>query len=136
MKNYVVTIVGMIGGAFASLAGGWDSALKALIVFMVLDYLTGIILAGVLHKSDKTENGALSSQVGLMGIAKKVIMLFLVVAGEYADVVLQVDYFRNAVIIALVANELISLVENAGLAGIEIPVLSKAVDMLNDKGKQ
>ena len=57
-------------------------------------------------------------------------MIFLVVAGQYLDIILKVDYFRNAVIIALITNELISLIENASLAGIEIPVLSKAVEML------
>ncbi|MDO4803387.1 MAG: phage holin family protein [Lachnospiraceae bacterium] len=133
MKNIVVAWIGIIGGWLVALAGGWDSALKALIVFMVLDYMTGMIVAGVFHKSKKTENGALSSYVGLIGVAKKVVMLFIVVAGQYVDIVLGVDYFRDAVIIALVTNELISLVENAGLAGIEIPVLSKAVDLLNEK---
>lgn len=133
MKSFVAMWIGIIGGWLVALAGGWDASLKALIVFMVLDYITGMIVAGVFHKSKKTENGALSSHVGLIGIAKKVIMLFIVIAGQFVDVVLGVDYFRNAVIIALVTNELISLVENAGLAGIEIPVLSKAVDLLNEK---
>lgn len=136
MKNYFVTSIGVVAGLLCSLMGGWDSAVKALIVFMALDYGTGVIVAGVLHKSKKTESGGLSSAVGLKGIAKKVIMLALAVAGQQADVVLQVDYFRNAVIIALIANELISLTENAGLAGIHIPVLSKAVEMLNDNGKK
>ena len=123
-KNYVVTAIGAAAGALVAAAGGWDSALKALIVFMVLDYLTGVIVAGVFHKSKKTDSGKLSSAAGLKGLAKKVLMLFLVVAGQY------LDYFRNAVIIALITNELISLIENASLAGIEIPVLSKAVEML------
>ena len=136
MKISVVTLIGLFGGILVTLFGGWDYALQALIVFMVLDYLSGMIVAGVLHKSEKTENGALSSHVGLKGIAKKVIMLFLVIAGEYADNVLQIDYFRNAVIVALVVNEMVSLIENAGLAGIEIPILSRAVDMLNEKNRE
>ena len=110
-----------LGGWLGYFLGGKDGMLIALIVFMVLDYMTGMIVAGVFHKSKKTENGALSSYVGLIGVAKKVVMLFIVVAGQYVDIVLGVDYFRDAVIIALVTNELISLVENAGLAGIEIP---------------
>lgn len=129
-KNYIVTIIGAAAGAIVSAAGGWDSALKALIVFMVLDYLTGLIVAAVFHASKKTKSGKLSSAAGLKGLAKKVLMLFLVIAGQYADLVLGIDYFRTAVVIALIANELISLIENAGLAGIEVPVLSKAVDAL------
>ena len=60
-KNYVVTAIGAAAGALVAAAGGWDSALKALIVFMVLDYLTGVIVAGVFHKSKKTDSGKLSS---------------------------------------------------------------------------
>lgn len=129
-KSFIVTVTGAVLGALISLAGGWDTALQALVVFMILDYLTGVIVAAVFHASKKTESGKLSSVAGLKGIAKKVLMLFMVVAGQYADVVLGIDYFRTAVIIALIANELISLIENAGLAGIEVPILSKAVDAL------
>ena len=129
-KSFIVTATGAVLGALISLAGGWDTALQALVVFMILDYLTGVIVAAVFHASKKTESGKLSSVAGLKGIAKKVLMLFMVVAGQYADVVLGIDYFRTAVIIALIANELISLIENAGLAGIEVPILSKAVDAL------
>ena len=129
-KGFIATATGAVLGALISLAGGWDTALQALMVFMVLDYLTGVIVAAVFHASKKTASGKLSSVAGLKGIAKKVLMLFMVVAGQYADVVLGIDYFRTAVIIALIANELISLIENAGLAGIEVPILSKAVDAL------
>ena len=129
-KSFIVTATGAVLGALISLAGGWDTALQALVVFMILDYLTGVIVAAVFHASKKTESGKLSSVVGFKGIAKKVLMLFMVVAGQYADIVLGIDYFRTAVIIALIANELISLIENAGLAGIDVPILSKAVDAL------
>jgi toxin secretion/phage lysis holin len=129
-KSFIVTATGAVLGALISLAGGWDTALQALVVFMILDYLTGVIVAAVFHASNKTKSGKLSSVAGIKGIAKKVLMLFMVVAGQYADVVLGIDYFRTAVIIALIANELISLIENAGLAGIEVPVLSKAVEAL------
>ena len=129
-KSFIATATGAVLGALISLAGGWDTALQALMVFMVLDYLTGVIVAAVFHASNKTKSGKLSSVAGLKGIAKKVLMLFMVVAGQYADVVLGIDYFRTAVIIALIANELISLIENAGLAGIEVPILSKAVEAL------
>ena len=129
-KSFIVTATGAVLGALISLAGGWDTALQALVVFMILDYLTGVIVAAVFHASKKTKSGKLSSVAGLKGIAKKVLMLCMVVAGQYADVVLGIDYFRTAVIIALIANELISLIENAGLAGVEVPILSKAVEAL------
>ena len=129
-KSGFLTVCGIVGGAIAMALGGWDKALQALMVFMFLDYMTGVIVAAVFHASKKTETGKLGSAAHLKGIAKKVLMLFMVVAGQYADVVLGIDYFRTAVIIALIANELISLIENAGLAGIEVPILSKAVEAL------
>ena len=58
MKEYFCTAVGLIGGVIASLYGGWDAALQTLIIFMAIDYITGLIVAGVFHASPKTETGA------------------------------------------------------------------------------
>lgn len=131
MKNRIVILIGAALGFLASLAGGWDSALTALIIFMVADYIAGIIIAGVFHKSKKTETGSLSSAAGLKGISKKVFMLIMVVVANQADILLHITYFRDAAIIALCTNELISLIEHANVVGIQVPVLSKAVEMLN-----
>ena len=59
MKTGICSILGVIGGAIAALFGGWDAALTTLLIFMGIDYLTGLIVAGVFHRSQKTEGGAL-----------------------------------------------------------------------------
>ena len=137
MKDLVITITGAIGSAIAYLFGGWDSAMISLIVFMAIDYITGIIVAGVFKKSSKTANGGLESKAGFKGLCRKGAILLFVLVGHLLDVVIDTDYIRNAIIIAFMANELISIVENAGLMGVPIPsIITKAIEILKEKGKE
>lgn len=62
MKNEICAAIGIVGGAIASLLGGWDTALQTLIIFMAIDYITGLIVAGVFHTSPKTKTGTLESR--------------------------------------------------------------------------
>ena len=71
MKAKLLTLIGVSGSALASLFGGWDAALKTLIIFMAIDYITGLIVAGVFKTSEKTENGALESRAGWKGLCRK-----------------------------------------------------------------
>ena len=65
MKNHIfITIVGTVGSLVASIFGGWTESLTTLLIFMCIDYATGLIVAGVFHKSQKTESGALESRAG------------------------------------------------------------------------
>lgn len=136
MKQGILTILGAIGAFVSSIFGGWDAGLTTLVIFMAIDYLTGLIVAGVFHKSGKTENGALSSKAGLQGIAKKIMMLLLVLVAVRLDILTGTNYVRDAVIIALCGNELISIIENAGLMGVPIPrKLKGAIEVLSRKGE-
>ena len=63
-KNALITSFGAIGGIFASAFGGWNTGLTTLVIFMAVDYVTGLIVAGVFHKSKKTEGGTLESRAG------------------------------------------------------------------------
>ena len=137
MKQAVLTIIGAIGAFVSSIFGGWDAGMTTLVIFMTVDYLTGLIVAGVFHKSGKTENGALSSKVGLQGIAKKIMMLLMVLVAVRLDILTGTDYIRDAVIIALCGNELISIIENAGLMGVPIPKkLKDAIEVLSKKEEE
>jgi toxin secretion/phage lysis holin len=137
MKQGILTVIGATGAFIANLFGGWDAGLTTLVIFMTIDYLTGLIVAGVFHKSKKTENGALSSKAGLQGIAKKIMMLLLVLVAVRLDILTGTDYIRDAVIIALCGNELISIIENAGLMGVPIPQkLKEAIEVLSRKGEE
>ena len=71
MKNVFYTLVGIVGSLFASLFGGWDAAIVTLIIFMAVDYITGLIVAGVFHASNKSPNGSLESRAGWKGLCRK-----------------------------------------------------------------
>lgn len=136
MKEFICTVTGVVGSVIASFFGGWDSALATLILFMIADYVTGLIVAGVFKKSTKTETGALESKAGWKGLCRKCVTLLFVMIAYRLDLVIGTDYIRTAVIIAFMVNELISLVENAGLMGIPLPgAITKAIDILQKKSE-
>lgn len=134
MKNFIISLFGSLGAGIAYIFGGWDASFITLLIFMGIDYLTGVIVAGIFHKSQKTKTGALNSRVGWKGLAKKGVTLLFVVLAVRLDLLIGANYIRDAVCIAFILNELISIVENAGLMGIPIPgVITKAIDILKDK---
>lgn len=134
MKEGICTGIGIAGSSIASLFGGWDAGLVTLIIFMGLDYASGLVLAGVFHKSIKTDTGALESSTGWKGLCRKAMTLVFVLVAYRLDLVIGTNYIRDAVVIAFIANETISLVENAGLMGLPLPsVIAKAVDILQKK---
>ena len=134
MKQTLCAIWGLIGSAIASLFGGWDAGLATLLIFMAIDYMSGLIVAGVFHTSNKTNSGSLESRAGFKGLCRKGMTLLFVLVAYRLDLVIGTNYIRDAVIIAFIANETISLVENAGLMGIPLPaVITKAIDVLQKK---
>ncbi len=136
MKQIICTFIGMVGSAIASIFGGWDTGLVSLLIFMALDYVSGLVVAGVFHKSNKTDTGSLESKAGWKGLCRKCMTLVFVLVAHRLDLVIGTNYIRDAVIIAFMANELISLVENAGLMGIPLPaVITKAIDILQKKSE-
>ena len=136
-KETICTAVGMVGSAIAAAFGGWDQALITLIIFMVIDYISGLAVAGIFHNSKKSENGTLESRAGWKGLCRKCVTLLFVLIAYRLDLAIGVNYIRNAVIIGFMANELISIVENAGLMGIPLPnVISKAIDILTNKQEE
>ena len=134
MKETICTAIGVAGSLIASLFGGWDTALATLIAFMAIDYITGLIVAGLFHKSQKSGGGALESQAGWRGLCKKGVSLLIVLVACRLDLVMGSNFIRDAAVIAFIANETISIVENAGLMGVYIPepILS-AIDVLKNR---
>lgn len=136
MKHGILTLLGVIGTFISALFGGWDAALTTLVIFMAIDYFTGLVVAGVFKKSGKSENGALESRAGLKGLCKKGMMLLVVLVAVRLDMMSGTNFLRDAVIIAFVANEALSIMENAGLMGVKWPpVISNAIDVLKKKGE-
>lgn len=124
--------VGIVGSIIAQALGGWDSAVLTLIIFMAVDFATDLACAVFWNKSNKSENGALSSKACWQGIIKKLSTVLLVVCAHYADVLLGCDYIRNAVVIAFCASELISICENAALMGVMPAPVKKIFDKIID----
>ena len=136
MKHTVFTGIGVVGGFIASLFGGWDAALVTLVIFMGVDYVTGLIVAGVFHTSEKTPGGGLESRAGWKGLCRKGGTLLVVLVACRLDLVIGSNFIRDAVVIAFTANETISIIENAGLMGIPIPAaIMRAIDILKNKAE-
>lgn len=134
MKNAICTAVGVVGSFIASMFGGWTASLTTLLIFMGIDYVTGLVVAGVFHNSPKTETGSLESRAGLKGLIRKMMVLLFVLIGYRLDVAIGTTYIKDAVCIAFIANETLSIVENAGLMGLPIPaVITNAIDILKKK---
>ncbi len=137
IKDILTAGVGALGGFMSWLYGGFGDAMLALIVFMALDYVTGLIVAGVFHKSSKTETGALESKAGWKGLCRKGMTLGIVMMAALLDRVMGTSYIRDAVIIGFIFNESLSILENAGLMGVSYPQsLKNALDLLNRKGEE
>lgn len=136
MKSKFVTTFGVVGGFIASLFGGWDAALITLVIFMSIDYITGLIVAGVFHTSEKTPGGGLESRAGWKGLCRKGVTLLVVLVACRLDLVMGSNFIRDAVVIAFIVNETISIIENAGLMGIPIPAaIMRAIEILKNKAE-
>ena len=128
MENFIKFIAGIGGGLASYLWGGWSALLQVLVIFIILDYVIGVIVAAMY--------GELNSKVGFKGIAKKVMILVLVAAAHSIDKITAGDgtFIRDAVIFFYIANELLSILETVGRTNLPIPsVLKKAVETLNNK---
>ena len=134
IKNTICGVIGIIGAFVSNAFGGWSAGLTTLCIFMGLDYFTGLIVAGVFQNSEKTKNGGLESRAGWKGLIRKGVTLAIVYVGYRLDLLIGQNYIKDAVIIAFCVNELISLIENAGLMGIPIPdAISKAIEVLKGR---
>ncbi len=126
--NLSQLVFSALGGVLGWFLGGLDGMLYALIVLVVLDYVTGIFCA----INDKK----LSSEVGFKGIAKKIVIFMLVGVANVLDVQIlgQVGVLRTAVIFFYLSNEGISILENASRIGLPIP--KKLKDILEQLNKE
>lgn len=118
-----------VGTGITTLLGGWDMALKVLVMFVVCDYFTGMVAAWHEKKLD--------SNVGLFGIAKKVLLFVPVALGYWLDQALGAEILRNLAIFFYIANEGLSILENLGRIGIAVPPpLLEALQQLKDKSSK
>ena len=136
VKGYGAVAAGGVGGLLSWLMGGFDTPVLALVIIMGIDYVMGLMVAGIFHTSPKTPGGGLDSRVGWKGLFRKFATLMIVVVANLADMLLGSDCIRDGVIIGFFANEGISILENAGCMGISIPeMMAQAFEVLHKKGE-
>jgi toxin secretion/phage lysis holin len=133
--------IAIVGTAIAEALGGWDTSLKVLIIFMAIDYITGILCALVWKKSPKSESGAFESKASLKGLIRKCAVLILVYIGALLDELTEQHIVRTAVIIFFIANDGFSIIENLGIMGVPMPeAIKNAFELLqmkkDDTGKK
>ena len=134
IKAVICAAVGAVGGMIAQLFGGWTEDMITLIIFMAVDFIMGLIVAGVFHNSNKSQSGSLNSHAGWVGLCKKGVVLLFVLIAHRLDMLLGTEYIRTTAIIGFIANEFISIVENAGLMGVPLPeVIVKAIEILKHR---
>lgn len=121
LVNLVQCAFAAVGGFFGWFVGGLDGMLYALIAFVVVDYITGLMAAGLEKK--------LSSGVGFRGIFKKVVIFCLVAVGNIIDtyIIQNGSVLRTAVVFFYLSNEGISILENVGRIGLPIPEKLRSV---------
>lgn len=135
VRIWIMGFLGAVGAFISNLFGGWDMALTTLAIFMGIDYITGLIVAGVFHKSGKSENGALESRAGWKGLCRKGATLLVVLVAVRLDMAMGTTILKDTVVIAYMVNEALSIIENAGLMGLPIPkIIRKAIDVLQKEG--
>lgn len=136
IKNIICSAVGMIGAFIASIFGGWNAALSTLCIFMVIDYVTGMVVAGVFHASPKTASGSLESRAGIKGLFRKCMIFLYVFVAHRLDIAIGTTYVKDLVCIGFICNEVLSITENAGLMGIPIPApITNAIEILKNKNQ-
>lgn len=133
-RSVFLLSAGTIATAIIDGLGGWDENLHTLIIMMCVDYVMGFLLAAVWHKSKKTESGALESNAMFKGLIKKGMMLLVILVGYSLQKASGIPYIRDVIIYAFMANELLSIIENAGQMGVPMPqILVRMVEVLQKK---
>ena len=131
----ILKILAGVAGAIAGLFGEWNTMLTVLVVMMATDYISGWIVAWC-GKSPKTEGGGLSSKVGFIGIAKKGFIMLLVLLATLLDRAIggETSVFQSSLVLYYIANEGLSVLENAALLGVPFPdKLKRALETLREK---
>ncbi len=133
--NNIVKIISIAsGGIIGFFYGGWSPLLNLLLAAVVFDYLTGFIASFMEGRSGR--GNGLNSSIGFVGIARKVCIFIIVAVAHVVDKSIGSDVIMTATIFFYLANELLSILENAGRIGLPIPgALSTAIEVLKRKGE-
>ena len=133
-KDIMCSALGVLATIGTKLFGGWTPTLSIVIIMMGIDLFAGFMVAAVFNNSPKSETGAADSKAMFKGLCKKIMMICLLAVAHQIDKALGVDYIMLATTYGFIANEALSIVENAGLMGIvKSDVLTNAIEVLKGK---
>lgn len=136
LQGTICTGIGIVGAFIASLYGGWTDGMTTLLMFMAIDYIMGLLVAGVWHKSKKTEDGRLESRAGWKGLVRKGVTMLIVLVAARLDMTIGTTMIRDTAVIGFIANEGISIIENAGLMGVPLPaIITNALEVLRKESE-
>ena len=135
-KDTALCLLAIVGSFISKALGGWDSGLQTLIIFIAIDYITGVLVAAVWKKSNKSTFGALESKAGFKGLIRKGMILLVVLIGVQLDQILHLQSFcRTAIVLFFCGNEGLSIVENLGIMGLPLPdFIATKFELLKAKG--
>ena len=134
MRERLWAVACTLGVLTIHYVGDLDAHVKALLVLMGIDYLSGLLLPFVFGKSKKSRLGKFHSRESIKGLFKKGMMIGLIVVAKELDIVIGGEFVADAVIIAFIVNESLSITEHAALAGVPIPEkLRRAIGALHEK---
>ena len=138
MEKYVEMAKIAVSAAVGYFLGGWDNMLQLLIIIIAVDYITGLLVAGVFKNSNKTKNGGIKTIIGFKGLVRKACIILLVMLVTRLEYTLgDTTFCRNTVIMCFVVNESLSILENMGLMGVPMPeILTNAIEMLKSKSEK
>lgn len=132
MNKYSINaILATVIGGFVALIGGWDKVMEILVILIIMDYLTGVGLA--------IKDKKLNSEVGAKGLLKKAAIFIVIIVAAQLDRIVDnpVNLFRTAAGLFFIANEGISILENAGKIGLPLPAfLKKALEQLKGRNDE
>lgn len=136
-KTTFLGAFGAIGSLIVNMfLGGWTEDLKTLLILMGIDFVMGLLIAAVWKRSGKSESGTLNSISAWKGLCRKGGSLLVVMVAYRLDVTIGVSYIKTGVILAFIANEGISILENYGIMGGPMPVvLRRALEVLQEKSE-
>jgi len=127
--GYLKLAVAVVGTFLTTFFGGWDTMLRVLVLFVAIDYVVGVTAAWLEKK--------LNSEIGARGIVKKFLLFVVVALAVQVDLALGQEIFRSLAIWFYLANEALSIIENAGRCGVPIPsFLKTALEQMKQKADE
>lgn len=132
-KEIIPVLSGLMGTILSQFLGVWSELLTVVLILMCIDIITGVLIS-FLGESTKSTTGYINSNTFFRGIAKKILMWFLLIIAHQADRTLNINIVRLAVTYWLIASEGLSIIENIGNIGIDIPVLTNVFEQIKEKG--